>query len=188
MSTQDETMPLDFDDCCNQMLEFGYEVSPSEIHGLLSGVVCTGLKIRPDSVITLVLRHVDVESCSDRNRDTILEMYAFIEREMFSADSRYTLFLPDDELDMTQRVRSLAAWCQGYLVGFGTASAQVKNNKFSSETEEALKDIVNISNLSDDFGEDEEVNEGAYAELVEYLKVAVLLMSSEMLATTEKDS
>lgn len=188
MSTHDETMPLDFDDCCNQMLEFGYEVSPSEIHGLLSGVVCTGLKIRPDSIINLVLKHVDVESCSERNRATILAMHEFIEREMFSADSRYTLFLPDDELDMTQRVRSLAAWCQGYLVGFGTASAQIKHNKFSPETEEALKDIVNISNLSDDFGDDDEVNESAYAELVEYLKVAVLLMSSEMLASTEKDS
>lgn len=188
MSTLDETMPLDFDECCNQMLEFGYEVSPSELHGLLSGVVCTGLKIRPDSIVTLVLKHVDVEACSERNRATILTMHEFTEREMFSADSRYTLFLPDDELDMTQRVRSLAAWCQGYLVGFGTASAQIKNNKFSSETEEALKDIVNISNLSDDFGDDEEVNEEAYAELVEYLKVAVLLMSSEMLASTEKDS
>lgn len=188
MSTQDEKMPLDFDECCNQMQEFGYEVSPSELHGLLSGVVCTGLKIRPDSIINLVIKHVDVESCSERNRETILTMYAFIEREMFSADSRYTLFLPDDELDMTQRVRSLAAWCQGYLVGFGTGSAQIKNNKFSPETEEALKDIVNISNLSDEFGDEDEVNEVAYAELVEYLKVAVLLMSSEMLATTAKDS
>lgn len=188
MSTQDETMLLDFDECCNQMLEFGYEVSPSELHGLLSGVVCTGLKIRPDSIINLVLKHVDVEDCSERNRATILAMYEFIEREMFSADSRYTLFLPDDELDMTQRVRSLAVWCQGYLVGYGTASAQIKNNKLSSETEEALRDIVNISNLSDDFGDDDEVNEAAYAELVEYLKVAVLLMSSEMLAVTEKDS
>jgi yecA family protein len=188
MSTQDETMPLDFDECCNQMLEFGYEVSPSELHGLLSGVVCTGLKIRPESVINLVLKHVDVETCSERNRETILAMYEFIEREMFSADSRYTLFLPDDELDMTQRLRSLAAWCQGYLVGFGTASAQTKVSQFSAETEEALKDIVNISNLSDDFGaEEEETNEAAYAELVEYLKVAVLLMSSEMLAATEKD-
>lgn len=188
MTTQDETMPLDFDECCNQMLEFGYEVSPSELHGLLSGVVCTGLKIRPDSIINLVIKHVDVETCSERNRETILTMYAFIEREMFSADSRYTLFLPDDELDMTQRVRSLAAWSQGYLVGFGTGSAQLKNNKFSPETEEALKDIVNISNLSDEFGDEDEVNEVAYAELVEYLKVAVLLMSSEMLASTTKDS
>jgi yecA family protein len=188
MSTQDEAMPLNFDECCNQMLEFGYEVSPSELHGLLSGVVCTGLKIRPDSIINLVMKHVDVETCSERNRETVLTMYAFIEREMFSADSRYTLFLPDDELDMTQRVRSLAAWCQGYLVGFGTGSAQIQNNKFSPETEEALKDIVNISNLSDEFGDEDEVNEVAYAELVEYLKVAVLLMSSEMLASTKKDS
>ncbi len=32
---QEDILPLDFDDCCNQMLEFGYEVSPSELHGLL---------------------------------------------------------------------------------------------------------------------------------------------------------
>ena len=185
---KDEKMPLDFDECCNQMLEFGYEVSPSELHGLLSGVVCTGLKIRPDSINTLVLKHVDAETCSERNRETILGMYAFIEREMFSIDSRYTLFLPDDELDLSQRIRCLAAWCQGFLVGFGTASGQKQITSFSPETEEALKDIVNIANLSDDFSsEDDDANESAYAELVEYLKVAVLLMSSELLASIKRD-
>ena len=180
------TLPLDFDECCNQMLEFGYEVSPSELHGLLSGVACTGLKIRPDSIITLVLKHVNADTCSERNRHTILTMHELIEREMFSADSRYTLFLPDDETDLTQRLRSLAAWCQGYLVGFGTASAQSKIDRFSPETEEALKDIVNIANLSDESAEDDS-DEAAYAELVEYLKVAVLLMSSEILAAVRKD-
>lgn len=188
MRAKEDLMPLDFDECCTQMLEFGYEVSPAELHGLLSGVVCTGLKFRPDSIITLVLKHVDADTCSERNRETILAMHAFVEREMFSADSSYTLFLPDDETDLTQRVRALAAWCQGYLVGFGTASAQSSITQFSAETEEALKDIVDIANLSDDFatGEDES-NEAAYAELVEYLKVAVLLMSSEILAAVQKD-
>ena len=186
---QDETFALDFDQCCNQFMEFGYEVSPSEIHGLLSGVVTTGLKIRPDSVVNLVVKHVDVESCSERNRHTILQMYEFIEREMFNSESCYTLFLPDDELDLSQRGRCLAVWCQGFLVGFGTASGQRAIANFSPETEEALKDIVNIANLADDFGtEDDESNEGAYAELVEYLKVAVLLMSSELLASTKRDS
>jgi yecA family protein len=184
----EDLIPLDFDDCCNQMLEFGYEVSPSELHGLLSGVVSTGLKIRPDSIITLVLKHVDAETCSERNRSTILTMYDFIEREMFSSDSSYTLFLPDDELDMSQRLRCLAAWCQGFLVGFGTASAQKAISQFSPETEEALKDIVNIANLSEDSDtEEDEVNETSYAELVEYLKVAVLLMSSELLQSTRRD-
>lgn len=184
--TVNDPLPLDFDECCNQMLEFGYEVSPSELHGLLSGVACTGLKIRPDSIITLVLKHVNADTCSERNRHTILTMHGMIERAMFSADSRYSLFLPDDETDLTQRLRSLAAWCQGYLVGFGTASAQSKIDKFSPETEEALKDIVNIANLSDESAEDES-DEAAYAELVEYLKVAVLLMSSEFLAAVNKD-
>lgn len=184
----EDLIPLDFDDCCNQMLEFGYEVSPSELHGLLSGVVSTGLKIRPDSIVTLVLKHVDAEACSERNRATILTMYDFIEREMFSSDSSYTLFLPDDELDLSQRLRCLAAWCQGFLVGFGTASAQKSISQFSPETEEALKDIVNIANLSEDSDtEEDEVNESSYAELVEYLKVAVLLMSSELLQSTRRD-
>lgn len=183
----EEAPLLDFDEYCNKMLEFGYEVSPSELHGLLSGVVCTGLKIRPDSVVTLVLKHLDAESCSDRNREAVLAMYEFIEREMFSSDSRYTLFLPDDELDLSQRVRCLAAWCQGFLVGFGTASATKSVSTFSAETEEALKDIVNIANMSDDSAEDDNANEEAYAELVEYLKIAVLLMSSEFLADTRRD-
>ena len=61
-------------------------------------------------------------------------------------------------------------------------------SQFSPETEEALKDIVNIANLSEDSDtEEDEVNESSYAELVEYLKVAVLLMSSELLQSTRRD-
>ncbi|MDX1490113.1 MAG: UPF0149 family protein [Pseudohongiellaceae bacterium] len=180
---------LDFDDCCNQMLEFGYEVSPSEIHGLLSGIVCTGLKITPDSVITLVMKHLNVDACSERNRLTIQTMYESIERDMFASDSHYALFLPDDELDLIQRVRCLASWCQGFLVGFGTASGQLGLTEFSPETEEALKDLVNISNISDDFNTEEgEESEAAYSEIVEYLKVAVLLMSTEFLAKVKQDA
>lgn len=184
-----ETAVLDFDECCNQMLEFGYEVSPSELHGLLSGLVCTGLKITPDSVINLVIKHLNVDSCSDRNRQTLETMHEFIQREMFSAESSYALFLPDDELDIIQRIRCLAAWSQGFLVGFGTACGQMGMTEFTSETEEALKDIVNIANISDDFDTEEtEESEAAYAEIVEYLKVAVLLMSSEFLAKVKPDA
>ena len=184
-----ETAGLDFDECCNQMLEFGYEVSPSEVHGLLSGLVCTGLKISPDSVINLVIKHLNVDTCSDRNRLTLQNMHEFIEREMFSMDSRYALFLPDDELDLIQRIRCLASWSQGFLVGFGTAAGQMGLTEFSNETEEALKDIVNIANIADDFGTDEgEESEAAYAEIVEYLKVAILLMSSEFLAKIKQDA
>ena len=191
MSTleEKEIAGLDFDECCNQMLEFGYEVSPSEIHGLLSGIVCTGLKISPDSVINLVIKHLNVDTCSDRNRQTLQNMHEFIEREMFSMDSRFALFLPDDELDLIQRIRCLAAWSQGFLVGFGTAAGQMGLTEFSNETEEALKDIVNIANIADDFGTDEgEESEAAYAEIVEYLKVAILLMSSEFLAKIKQDA
>jgi uncharacterized protein YgfB (UPF0149 family) len=184
-----ESEVLDFDECCTQMMEFGYEVSPSELHGLLSGVVCVGLKMTPEKVITLAIKHLNVDTCSDRNRLTINTMHEFIEREMFNADSRYALFLPDDELDLTQRVRCLASWAQGFLVGFGTASGQMGVTEFSSETEEALKDIVNIANISDDFGTEEgEEGESAYAEIVEYLKIAVLLMSSEFLAKVKQDA
>jgi len=189
-----DTAPtLDFDEYCNRMLEFGYEVSPSELHGLLSGVACTGLKIRPDSLINLVLKHLDADSCSERNRSAILAMHEVVEREMFSSDSRYAIFLPDDELDLTQRLRCLTAWCQGFLVGFGTATAQQQVSRFSPETEEALKDIVNIANMADDSAtedgaeEDVEADEVAYAQIVEYLKVAVLLMSSEFLAEIRRD-
>lgn len=189
----DTAATLDFDEYCNRMLEFGYEVSPSELHGLLSGVACTGLKIRPDSLINLSLKHLDADSCSDRNRAAILTMHEMIEREMFSSDSRYAVFLPDDELELTQRLRCLTAWCQGFLVGFGTATAQQQVSRFSPETEEALKDIVNIANMADDsasedgVADDAEADEEAYAQIVEYLKVAVLLMSSEFLAEIRRD-
>ena len=76
------------------------------------------------------------------------------------------------------RIDALAMWCQGFLSGLGLM--EIDYSKGSLEVQEAIADLIDMSRLQyDDEITGKEDEERAYMELVEYTKVAVLLIHSE---------
>jgi len=73
---------------------------------------------------------------------------------------------------------SLKKWCDGFL--FGLALAGVKDlTHVPDDSMEILQDITTISQAADDEEEDE-MNEVAYSDIVEYVRMGVLLINEEM--------
>ncbi len=91
-------------------------------------------------------------------------------QQIVSNEYELRLLLPDDEVDLSQRVEALGLWCQGFLSGLGLAGLQVDD--LNEEVAEILSDLSDISKAICE-GENEEADEFAYAELVEYVRMAV---------------
>jgi uncharacterized protein YgfB (UPF0149 family) len=89
--------------------------------------------------------------------------------------------LPDDAASLAERVESLAAWCQGFLYGFGAAGTANRSG-LPDSVSEFLADLARISQVGDVGSGTEEVEEAAYAELVEFLRVGVQLVYDELAA------
>ena len=108
-----------------------------------------------------------------------LELWQNAEAELDSEDFDYSLLLPDDGCPLTQRTRSLALWCQGFLFGFGSSGQPAALDEVGEEFIRDLREVCRVD--SDQPDEDDEDQEQAFAELVEYIRIGALTLRQEAL-------
>jgi uncharacterized protein YgfB (UPF0149 family) len=88
--------------------------------------------------------------------------------------------LPDDEQPLNGRANALALWCTGFLYGLGTG--QIADlEALNGDVGEIVRDFTEISRATGDDAEADESNEQAYAELVEFIRVAAQVVFEELL-------
>ena len=87
--------------------------------------------------------------------------------------------LPGDDAPLESRVEALAAWCQGFLYGFGAAGTAARAVLPDTVTE-VLADLAQLSQAGVPAASEPEVEEDAYIELVEYLRAGVQLVYEEL--------
>ena len=181
-----------FDDCADAMLDSGVLMSPAELHGALCGLLGGGAVEDPDRILrdleaalAIDLSGSAAACCRDMQQAT---------SALFAEDPwRFQPLLPDDDMDLTQRVESLGAWCRGFLGGYAQArvSAGGADRPVAEDSAEALRDFAAIAQAGmdeDSTGAPPEVADGAdaeeeaerhYTEVVEYLRAATLTIMAD---------
>lgn len=147
--------------------------SVAEMHGILSGMLCSDPGLDCDDWLETVFAE-DCRKLSEADRATLATLFETTRVDLASPDLTFELLLPDDEEPLTERTRALGHWCQGFLFGLGQS---VGNRQWSDEADEVLHDLAEISRIESEgsTAEDEE----AYAEIEEYVRMAVQLIRSD---------
>ena len=96
--------------------------------------------------------------------------------------SEFAPLLPDDSDAASVRAAALAHWCEGFLHGLvsvdhGTA---LKERLARDPLADIIRDMLQLTRADVGEDSDDETNEAAYAELVEYVRVAVQLTYEEL--------
>ena len=96
--------------------------------------------------------------------------------------SEFSPLLPHDEDSAEARALAMGRWCEGYLHGLVSADhGDALKEKLAAEPlADIIKDMLQITRATVDEEGDKETNEAAYAELVEYLRVAAQLAYEEL--------
>ena len=89
--------------------------------------------------------------------------------------------MPGDDASVDERVDALSAWCQGFLYGIGSA-APTGRTVPTGEVAEVLADFAEISRGGSVGMDPTEIEEDAYMELVEFLRVGVQLVYDQLAA------
>ncbi|WP_341503031.1 UPF0149 family protein [Gallaecimonas sp. GXIMD4217] len=151
--------------------------TPAELHGILTGLQACGLDMDAKGYQGLVQ---DLVNNSQPLAAPVLEQlslcYEQIRQQLASAEFALELLLPEEEATLAERTRALTQWAQGFLAAYGV---QAGGSKVSADVEEALADLAEIANLSDDVDEDEET-EAAFMEVEEYLRVVAMLVFNSL--------
>jgi len=96
--------------------------------------------------------------------------------------SAFEPLLPDDSDRADVRTEGLAHWCEGYLHGLvsGEHDAALKERLAAEPVADVIKDMLQITRATVDENDDEERNEEAYTEILEYLRIAAQLVYEEL--------
>ncbi len=160
-------------------LHFG--ISASELHGSLTGFLCAGG--RTDAHHWLGALHIEIPPAADANA-ALAQMFDDCNAALDDLELRFEPLLPDGEESIDARADALVDWCRGFLGGLGLAGGSPSS--MSDDASEILRDFGTIAGSRFEY-ENAEEDESAIAEVIEFVRVGVLLLHTEMTAPTRRD-
>jgi uncharacterized protein YgfB (UPF0149 family) len=149
---------------------------PAEAHGSLVGALCAVDAYDFDDWLSEFLPESKLD---DDTEATLRALYEETSESLAAADLRFELLCPDDETPIDQRTQALGLWCNGFIYGLGVNGGK-DPQQLPGDAGEIVRDLAEIARASVDAGDDEEVNETAYAELVEFVRVGAQLVHDEL--------
>jgi uncharacterized protein len=170
--------PLRYDQLAEALSRLGYAQDAAEYHGALCGALC--VKEPADIDPMGVLRREGQSAEGETGAMQALHALRGQSAEAFSGiEMGFKPLLPDDDAALPRRVEALSAWCEGFL--FGLSTGQPLNMKqCSAELKEIVRDFTEFTHAGVTEDEDGELEETAYAELVEYIRVGAQLIFMEL--------
>ena len=159
------------------------DLLPAECHGVL----CALLAVQPEPTAEQWLAEVlpDVVASASSGdvlaRETVQGMVALFQlsQQQFSGKTfGFDLLLPDDDEDLASRTAALGSWCRGFLYGLGLSGIG-DIQRLPDDLPEILMDMERISHADDYETQGSEEDEHAYTELVEYVRVGVMMLNEE---------
>ncbi len=155
--------------------------------GQAHGLLCSRLAILGADAgigwLDQVLEGSDPDNALRRECESMLDaLYAYTHRQLADRQSEFEPLLPDNSDSTITRADAIARWCEGFLHGLvsGSPDENLKERLSSDPLSDIIKDMLQITRAAVDEGLDDETNESAYTDLVEYLRVAVQLTYEEL--------
>ncbi len=155
--------------------------------GQAHGLLCSRLAVLGADAGTgwldQVLAGSDPDNVLRRECEILLDaLYAYTHRQLSQRQSEFQPLLPDDSDSTIIRAEAIAHWCEGFLHGLVSGSPDVglKKRLADEPLSDIIKDMLQITRATVDEDTEKETNEAAYADLDEYLRVAVQLTYEEL--------
>ncbi|PJE79115.1 hypothetical protein CI610_01923 [invertebrate metagenome] len=180
-TTGTPSQPVSFDALADKLLQSGQALSPSEIHGYLSGLLVARHNLSVSQWLNDVAHEfLKTDASEHPAKPLLIELYNNTRRQLKTTDFAVSLLLPDEDTDLGQRVDSLSNWCNGLLCGISTQFDQQSINKktLSKEIQDILSDFSAIAQVQKRDSSTEN-DERDWIEVSEYVRMALLVLFNE---------
>lgn len=177
---------LPYSDLAAALEQLGSPEEASEYHGTLCGALCVQDASELDA---LGLIDADLEEYTpDAEAEALLQTLGRLTLQaLTSTEMNFAPLLPGDEVPLEVRVQALTLWCQGFLYGL-SSRRKIDLAACSEELREIVHDLAQFTQAGFDAGDNEEIEENAYAELVEYIRVGAQLVFLELNPNTHRSA
>lgn len=170
----------DFDTMARTLDRLEAGVGAAELDGALAGFLCAGGAAASDRWLpSLALGDLDESLDQSRDRDLFKSFFFTLARDLDDPDLGFAPLLPSDDTPVSERAAAMVDWCRGFLGGLGLAGVDLGEG-LSGDGGEVVGDLGRIAATEFDSGDSDADDEEAYAEMVEYIRVGVMLLHQQL--------
>lgn len=166
----------------NALLESRIFLEAAEAHGLLVGLLICNPQTSADTWVTIVAEDADIwKNLSIEIQTEFEQLREITSVQLNDPDFNFELLLPNDEELLAERAHAIGLWCKGFVAGVeyhGNYLGELMD-KAQEDVEEALGDLQSIAEIDYNIKAFEE-HEKSLTSVIEYVRVAVLLMQREL--------
>jgi hypothetical protein len=155
-------------------LRFG--VGASDLHGSLTGFLCGGGKATQGNWLQRL--EIEPEEGEAPASPVFDHLFQQCREQLDDPELGFEPLLPDEDAPLAQRADALVDWCRGFLGGIGLAGVNTQRG-LSDDGAEILRDFGTIAASRFEV-DDAEEDESALSEVLEFIRVAVLLLHTEL--------
>ncbi len=177
------TQAVRHDELDQALKRCGSSWNAGQAHGLLCGRLSVAGADGASTWLFQVLEETDPANVLRHECEELLnELCAHTWRQLVERQSEFQLLLPDDDESAGLRAEAMGQWCEGFLHGLVSEkqNEELKSRLAADPLADIIRDMLQITRATADDSEDAESEEDAWAELVEYLRVAAQLTYEEL--------
>ncbi len=153
------------------------EVHAAEAHGVLCGFLCSSANGRDTAWLQHILPNGEAgDLLAAQTQQVLTKLQSYCLEQLNSSDFQFALLLPSDARALSERSQALAQWCEGFSLGLSAGGlSQPRIASLSAESQEFIQDVLRFSELETELQDNEE-NEAAYMQLLEYMKIGIVTL------------
>jgi len=159
----------------------------AECHGVTCGLLCR----LPDASLDALMGLLDmlelVKAPGSGLRMALEDLLNATRTQLSDEDMGFSLWLPNDEEMLEERTMALSQWCSGFLAGLGSSGDETLS-AMSDEANDALRDLQQISTADVSDTDESDEDENAFAEIVEYIRVVILMIREDLRGPEVQDA
>jgi len=187
MSLEINIEQITIDQIKTDLVKLGSELSPSEVHGTLCGVLCgkKDITIHEWLLLTLLADSDDaIQAVKDRELllDAISESFKpfFIATISALADNNLNFhpLLAETE-DAAVRLQTISEWAQGFLMGLSIAGIK-SFSEYPEEVTEFIEAMSSISSAADYELAEDDSDAQALTEFTAFMRMGALFINDEI--------
>ena len=151
----------------------------AECHGVACALLCRRSDASLDAFLGLLGMLELVDDPGTGLRISLEELLNSSRLQLADEDMSLTLWLPNDDETLEDRTMALSQWCSGFLASLGSSGDDILS-AMSDDANDAMKDLQQISAADVTDTDESEEDENAFVEIVEYIRVVVMMIREDL--------
>lgn len=145
--------------------------NPSEIQGMLCGLICAGQKLNGKFWFDSVLKRL--KEVTPKSKAIVIEFYDLVCRQLGGVEPiGFELLLPDENQPLPVRAQALSQWCKGFLYALYLSGKDESNTP--EETQTMLQYLGGLAQLDFQSLEATEIDQEAYIISAEFVRDIII--------------